>query len=81
MLAQITAMAADEPDAALFAHPSPPHAVRLPPQPPGNSLAKPLSTLTAAMPDRWQTHAASGTPIDVDAEMMQVTLEIVGKTL
>ncbi|MEZ4646789.1 MAG: cytochrome P450 [Chloroflexota bacterium] len=36
---------------------------------------------TAAMLDRWQTHAASGTPIDVDAEMMQVTLEIVGKTL
>lgn len=36
---------------------------------------------TAAMLGRWQAQASAGCPIDVDAEMMQLTLEIVGKTL
>ncbi len=36
---------------------------------------------TAAMLDRWETAVQSGLPLDIDAEMMQVTLEIVGKTL
>lgn len=36
---------------------------------------------TVAMLHRWETAVQSGHPLDVDAEMMQVTLEIVGKTL
>lgn len=36
---------------------------------------------TAAMLDRWQAASAASQPIDVDADMMQLTLEIVGKTL
>jgi len=44
-----------------------------------------LATLTTdaatAMLDRWEGHAARGEPLDIDGEMMQVTLEIVGKAL
>lgn len=36
---------------------------------------------TVAMLQRWEKAAQSGQPLDIDAEMMQVTLEIVGKTL
>lgn len=36
---------------------------------------------TEAMLARWQVQAQAGCPIDIDAEMMQLTLEIVGKTL
>lgn len=36
---------------------------------------------TAAMLDRWQTHARSGQPFDVAAEMSKLTLEIVAKAL
>jgi cytochrome P450 len=39
-----------------------------------------ISEATAVMLDRWQKHAASGAPLDVDEAMMQLTLEIVGKT-
>lgn len=41
-------------------------------------------TIVAATRDmltRWSTAAATGEALDVDAEMMRVTLEIVGKTL
>ncbi|MEJ5202363.1 MAG: cytochrome P450 [Anaerolineales bacterium] len=33
------------------------------------------------MLQRWERYAASGEPVDVDGEMMRVTLEIVGKAL
>jgi cytochrome P450 len=36
---------------------------------------------TQAMLERWQGPARQGSPIDVDAEMMRLTLEIVGKAL
>ncbi len=36
---------------------------------------------TQAMLDRWQEPARQGKPVDVDAEMMRLTLEIVGKAL
>lgn len=39
-----------------------------------------ITRATAVMLDRWQEHAASGESLDVDEEMMQLTLEIVGKT-
>jgi len=39
-----------------------------------------ISTAAASMLDRWDARP-NGTTIDVDAEMMQVALEIVGKTL
>ncbi len=45
------------------------------------SFGETIVSATAAMLDRWQAHTRSGAPLDVDAEMMQVTLEIVGKTL
>lgn len=35
---------------------------------------------TAAMLDRWAEKTAGQAPLDIDAEMMQVALEIVGKT-
>ena len=40
-----------------------------------------MTDKTLAMLDRWQTYAASGEPFDVSAEMMRLTLSIVGKTL
>ncbi len=36
---------------------------------------------TAAMLDRWDTVAVRGEPLDLDGEMMRLTLEIVGKAL
>lgn len=36
---------------------------------------------TRAMLDRWQTAAGKGEAVDVDGEMMRLTLEIVGKAL
>lgn len=40
-----------------------------------------VTETTAAMLDRWAARPHPAEPLDVDAEMMQVALEIVGKTL
>ncbi len=36
---------------------------------------------TEAMLNRWEERAARGVPLDIDSEMMRLTLEIVGKAL
>lgn len=45
------------------------------------SFADTIVNATVTMLDHWETHAQTGMPVDVDMEMMQVTLEIVGQTL
>lgn len=45
------------------------------------SLASQMTTLTARMLQRWQTHLGIGRPLDLASEMMQLTYTIVGKTL
>ncbi|HKM66985.1 MAG TPA: cytochrome P450 [Candidatus Acidoferrum sp.] len=44
-------------------------------------LASQMKDLTAEMLERWQTHLASGQPLDVASEVMHLTCTIVGKTL
>lgn len=44
-------------------------------------LAGQMKDLTAEMLKRWQTHLASGQPLDIVSEMMRLTYTIVGKTL
>lgn len=45
------------------------------------AMAGTMTEATCAMLDRWEHKARAGAPVDVDAEMMQATLEIVGKTM
>lgn len=47
------------------------------------ALARPMTDAAAAMLDRWDRarHAETGTPFDVAAEMIALTLRIVGATL
>jgi len=40
-----------------------------------------MSAAATAMADRWETAASSGQPLCINDELMQLTLEIVGKTL
>lgn len=40
-----------------------------------------ITAATLNMLARWETFEAQGIPIDIDAEMMHLTLEIIGKTL
>jgi len=44
-------------------------------------LATQTTDATAAMLDRWDSVVARGEALDIDGEMMRLTLEIVGKTL
>ncbi len=44
-------------------------------------FATTMTDATAAMLERWEPYACSGQPLDVAAEMMRLTLEIVGRTL
>ncbi len=45
------------------------------------SLGTMITQATEKMLDGWESHLAGGNAIDVDAEMMRLTLEIVGKAL
>lgn len=45
------------------------------------ALAAPMTELAARMLDRWEAHAGAGRPFDVAAEMVTLTLDIVGRTL
>ena len=45
------------------------------------ALAAPMTELAARMLDRWEVHAGTGRPFDVAAEMVSLTLDIVGRTL
>lgn len=45
------------------------------------SFAKIMTASTEEMLERWRNSAETGTPVDVGAEMLQLTLGIVGKAL
>ncbi len=45
------------------------------------AMATTMTDATVAMLERWETKSHAGEAIDIDEEMMQLTLEIVGKTL
>ncbi len=45
------------------------------------ALAALTTDATTAMLDRWDRYGARGEPLDIDGEMMHLTLEIVGKAL
>ncbi len=45
------------------------------------TFAAPMTARASAMLERWAPHAASGEPLDVHAEMMKLTLAVLGDTV